>query len=101
MTIKFTEQASIRAGAAGAFRRAILGRTFSPGGVLKSIIMSTPEAVIDQINGLLRELSPEMAFLVFELVACQRHPIIRRKQCGDGFDLARDLIFCDSGLDNH
>ncbi|HSK42789.1 MAG TPA: hypothetical protein VLA83_02760, partial [Candidatus Binatia bacterium] len=37
------------------------GAQFSPGGVLKFNIKSTqPEAVIDQINGLLRELSPDV-----------------------------------------
>ena len=61
VTIKFTEQASIEPERLARFVAQSRGAQFSPGGVLKFNIKSTqPEAVIDQINGLLRELSPEV-----------------------------------------
>jgi transcription-repair coupling factor (superfamily II helicase) len=61
VTIKFTEQASIEPERLARFVAQSRGAQFSPGGALKFNIKSTqPEAVIDQINGLLRELSPEV-----------------------------------------
>jgi transcription-repair coupling factor (superfamily II helicase) len=61
ITIKFTELASIEPERLARFVAQSRGAQFSPGGVLKFNIKSTqPEAVIDQINGLLRELSPEV-----------------------------------------
>jgi transcription-repair coupling factor (superfamily II helicase) len=60
VTIKFTEQAAIEPERLAKFVAQSRGAQFSPGGVLKFNLKSTqPEAVIDQINGLLRELSPE------------------------------------------
>jgi transcription-repair coupling factor (superfamily II helicase) len=61
VTIKFTEQASIEPERLAQFVSQSRGAQFSPGGTLKFNLKSTqPEAVIDQINGLLRELSPEV-----------------------------------------
>jgi transcription-repair coupling factor (superfamily II helicase) len=61
VTIKFTEQAAIEPERLARFVAQSKGAQFSPGGVLKFNIKSTqPEAVIDQLNGLLRELSPEV-----------------------------------------
>ncbi|HEY2914894.1 MAG TPA: transcription-repair coupling factor, partial [Candidatus Angelobacter sp.] len=61
VTIKFTELASIEPERLARFVAQSRGAQFSPGGVLKFNIKSTrPEEVIDQINGLLRELSPEV-----------------------------------------
>ena len=60
VTIKFTEQAAIEPERLARFVAQTRGTQFSPGGVLKFNLKSTqPEAIIDQINGLLRELSPE------------------------------------------
>jgi transcription-repair coupling factor (superfamily II helicase) len=61
VTIKFTEQAAIEPERLARFVAQSKGAQFSPGGVLKFNLKSTqPEAVIDQLNGLLRELSPEV-----------------------------------------
>jgi transcription-repair coupling factor (superfamily II helicase) len=61
VTIKFTEQASIEPEHLARFVARSKGAQFSPGGVLKFNLKSTqPEAVIDQLQGLLRELSPEV-----------------------------------------
>jgi len=60
VTIKFTEEAKIEPERLAKFVAGTKGAQFSPGGVLKFNLKSTqPEAVIDQINGLLRELSAE------------------------------------------
>src|SRR5262249_6141516 len=60
VTIKFTEQAAIEPERLAKLVAQSRGAQFCPGGVLKFALNSTqPEAVIDQINGLLRELSPE------------------------------------------
>src|SRR5215510_8042326 len=62
VTIKFTEQAAIEPERLARFVAQVRGAQFSPGGTLKFSLKSTqPDAVIDQINGLLRELSPETA----------------------------------------
>jgi len=61
-TIKFTEQAQIEPDRLARFVAHSKGAQFSPGGVLKFNLKSTqPDEVIDQINGLLRELSAETA----------------------------------------
>jgi transcription-repair coupling factor (superfamily II helicase) len=61
VTIKFTEQASIEPELLARYVAQTKGAQFSPGGVLKFNLKSTqPEAVIDQLQGLLRELSPEV-----------------------------------------
>jgi transcription-repair coupling factor (superfamily II helicase) len=61
VTIKFTEQASIEPELLARYVAQSKGAQFSPGGVLKFNLKSTqPEAVIDQLNGLLRELSPDV-----------------------------------------
>jgi len=61
-TIKFTEQAQIEPERLARFVAQSKGAQFSPGGVLKFSLKSTqPDEVIDQINGLLRELSAETA----------------------------------------
>jgi transcription-repair coupling factor (superfamily II helicase) len=61
-TIKFTEQAQIEPERLARFVAQSKGAQFSPGGVLKFNLKSTqPDEVIDQINGLLRELSAETA----------------------------------------
>jgi transcription-repair coupling factor (superfamily II helicase) len=60
VTIKFTEQAQVDPERLARFVASTRGAQFSPGGVLKVSLSSTqPEAIIDQLNGLLRELSPE------------------------------------------
>ncbi len=60
VTIKFTEQAAVDPERLARFVAQNRGAQFSPGGVLKFGLKSTqPEAIIDQLNGLLRELSPE------------------------------------------
>jgi transcription-repair coupling factor (superfamily II helicase) len=60
VTIKFTEQAQIEPERLAKFVAGTKGAQFSPGGVLKFNLKSTqPEAVVDQLNGLLRELSAE------------------------------------------
>jgi transcription-repair coupling factor (superfamily II helicase) len=62
VTIKFTEQAAVDPEQLARFVAASKGAQFSPGGVLKFNLKSTqPEAIIDQLNGLLRELSAETA----------------------------------------
>jgi len=59
-TIKFTEQAQVDPERLASFVAQSRGAQFSPGGVLKFHLKSTQaEQVIDQVNGLLRELSPE------------------------------------------
>jgi hypothetical protein len=61
VTIKFTEQAAIEPERLARFVAQSKGAQFSPGGVLKFNLKSIqPEAVIDQLQGLLRELSPEV-----------------------------------------
>jgi transcription-repair coupling factor (superfamily II helicase) len=61
VTIKFTEQASIEPELLARYVAQTKGAQFSPGGVLKFSLKSIqPEAVIDQLQGLLRELSPEV-----------------------------------------
>ena len=61
VTIKFTEQAAIEPERLAHFVAQARGAQFSPGGVLKFSLKSTqPEELIDQLNGLLRELSPEV-----------------------------------------
>ncbi|HEY2498467.1 MAG TPA: transcription-repair coupling factor [Candidatus Angelobacter sp.] len=61
VTIKFTEQAAIEPERLARFVAQARGAQFSPGGVLKFNLKSTqPEDVIDQLQGLLRELSPEV-----------------------------------------
>jgi transcription-repair coupling factor (superfamily II helicase) len=61
VTIKFTEQAAIEPERLARFVAQARGAQFSPGGVLKFSLKSTqPEELIDQLNGLLRELSPEV-----------------------------------------
>jgi transcription-repair coupling factor (superfamily II helicase) len=60
ITIKFTEQASVDPERLARFVAQARGAQFSPGGVLKFSLKSTqPEAIIDQLHGLLRELSAE------------------------------------------
>jgi transcription-repair coupling factor (superfamily II helicase) len=60
VTLKFTEQAQIEPVRLARFVAQTRGAQFSPGGVLKFNLKSTqPADVIDQLNGLLRELSPE------------------------------------------
>src|SRR5690348_16919427 len=60
VSIRFRENASIEPERLARFVAQAKGAQFSPGGVLKFSLKSTqPEAVIDQLNGLLRELSPE------------------------------------------
>jgi transcription-repair coupling factor (superfamily II helicase) len=62
VTIKFTEQAAVDPEQLARFVAASKGAQFSPGGVLKFNLKSTQsEAIIDQLNGLLRELSAETA----------------------------------------
>ncbi|HYL93533.1 MAG TPA: hypothetical protein VEW69_10290, partial [Alphaproteobacteria bacterium] len=62
VTIKFTEQAAIDPERLARFVAQSPGAQFSPGGVLKFKLKSTQaEAVLDQLNGLFRELSPEVA----------------------------------------
>jgi len=60
VTIKFTEEAAVEPERLAHFVAQNRGAQFSPGGVLKFNLKSTqPEAIIDQLHGLLRELSPE------------------------------------------
>jgi transcription-repair coupling factor (superfamily II helicase) len=62
VTLKFTEQAQVDPERLARFVAGSRGAQFSPGGALKFNLNSTqPEAIIDQINGLLRDLSPETA----------------------------------------
>jgi transcription-repair coupling factor (superfamily II helicase) len=62
VTIKFTEQAAVDPESLARFVAQSKGAQFSPGGILKFNLKSTqPEAIIDQLNGLLRELSAETA----------------------------------------
>ncbi|HEY6304866.1 MAG TPA: transcription-repair coupling factor [Candidatus Angelobacter sp.] len=62
VTVKFSERAAVDPEQLARFVAASKGAQFSPGGVLKFNLKSTqPEAVIDQLNGLLRELSAETA----------------------------------------
>ncbi|HLW51989.1 MAG TPA: transcription-repair coupling factor [Candidatus Angelobacter sp.] len=62
VTVKFTEQAAIDPERLTRFVAQTRGAQFSPGGILKFALKSTgPEAIIDQLNGLLRELSAEAA----------------------------------------
>jgi transcription-repair coupling factor (superfamily II helicase) len=60
VTVKFTEQAQVDPERLARFVAGSRGAQFSPGGTLKFTLKSTkPEEIMDQINGLLRELSPE------------------------------------------
>jgi transcription-repair coupling factor (superfamily II helicase) len=60
VTVKFTELAQIEPARLARFVAQNRGTQFSPGGVLKFTLKSTqPEMIIDQLNGLLRELSAE------------------------------------------
>ena len=60
ITLKFTEQAQVDPERLARFVANERGAQFSPGGVLKFHLKSTQQAeIIDQLNGLLRELSPE------------------------------------------
>lgn len=60
ITVKFTEMAQIEPTRLARFVSQNRGAQFSPGGVLKFTLKATqPEAIIDQLNGLLRELSAE------------------------------------------
>ena len=62
VTVKFTEQASVDPEKLARFVAQARGAQFSPGGVLKFNLKSTqPESVIDQLQGLLHELSAETA----------------------------------------
>ena len=62
ITIKFTEEASIEPEKLARFVAQTRGAQFSPGGVLKFSLKSTqPEAIVDQLHGLLHELSAETA----------------------------------------
>jgi transcription-repair coupling factor (superfamily II helicase) len=62
VTIKFTEQAAVDPEPLARFVAGTKGAQFSPGGVLKFNLKSTqPSEIIDQLNGLLRELSAETA----------------------------------------
>jgi transcription-repair coupling factor (superfamily II helicase) len=61
VTIKFTEQAQIEPERLAQFVARSRGSQFSPGGVLKFNLKGTqPEDVIEQLQALLRELSPEV-----------------------------------------
>jgi transcription-repair coupling factor (superfamily II helicase) len=61
VTIKFTETAQIEPERLAQFVARSRGSQFSPGGVLKFNLKGTqPEDVIEQLQGLLRELSPEV-----------------------------------------
>ncbi|HEY6250676.1 MAG TPA: transcription-repair coupling factor [Candidatus Angelobacter sp.] len=61
VTIKFTEQAAVDPERLAKFVAQTRGAQFTPGGVLKFTLKSTqPEAVMEQVSGLLRELSAEM-----------------------------------------
>ena len=58
--VKFTEMAQIEPARLARFVSQNRGTQFSPGGVLKFTLKATqPEMIIDQLNGLLRELSAE------------------------------------------
>ena len=60
VTVKFTEMAQIEPARLARFVSQNRGTQFSPGGVLKFPLRATqPEMIIDQLNGLLRELSAE------------------------------------------
>ncbi|HEY6348635.1 MAG TPA: transcription-repair coupling factor [Candidatus Angelobacter sp.] len=60
LTIKFTEQASVDPERLAKFVARTRGAQFTPGGVLKFTLKSTqPEAVMEQVSGLLKELSAE------------------------------------------
>jgi transcription-repair coupling factor (superfamily II helicase) len=62
VTVKFTEQAAIDPERLTRFVAQTRGAQFSPGGILKFNLRSTqPEDIIDQLNGLFRELSEETA----------------------------------------
>jgi len=62
VTIKFTEQAQIDPERLARFVAQTRGSQFSPGGVLKFNLKSTqPEPLIEQLSGLLRDLSAEPA----------------------------------------
>jgi transcription-repair coupling factor (superfamily II helicase) len=61
VTVKFTEQAAVDPAQLARFVAQNRGAQFSPGGVLKfNLKLTQPEAIIDQLTGLLRELSPKM-----------------------------------------
>jgi len=61
ITIKFTEQATVDPERLARFVARARGAQFTPGGVLKFTVKSTqPEPLMEQISGLLRELSAEV-----------------------------------------
>jgi transcription-repair coupling factor (superfamily II helicase) len=65
-TVKFTEQAQVDPERLARFVAGSRGAQFSPGGTLRFALKSTkPEEIIDQIHGLLRELSPEAVALTW------------------------------------
>jgi transcription-repair coupling factor (superfamily II helicase) len=60
ITIKFTEQAAIEPERLARFVARTKGAQFTPGGILKFHLKSTqPEALIDQVSELLKELNAE------------------------------------------
>jgi len=60
VTIKFAEAATIEPERLARFVAQTKGAQFTPGGVLKFNLKSTqPQAVIEQVGSLLRELSAE------------------------------------------
>ena len=60
VTLKFSEQAAVDPERLAKFVAQTRGAQFTPGGVLKFTLKSTPaDAVIEQLGGLLRELSAE------------------------------------------
>ncbi|HKE31876.1 MAG TPA: TRCF domain-containing protein, partial [Candidatus Angelobacter sp.] len=60
VTIKFTEQAAVDPERLARFVADSRGAQFSPGGVLKFTLKSTqPQGILEQVSGLLRELSAE------------------------------------------
>jgi transcription-repair coupling factor (superfamily II helicase) len=62
VTIKFTDEAAIEPEKLARFVAQTKGAQFTPGGVLKFNLKSTqPQAVIEQVGGLLRELGAETA----------------------------------------
>ncbi|HEY6971136.1 MAG TPA: transcription-repair coupling factor [Candidatus Angelobacter sp.] len=61
VTIKFTEQAAVDPGRLARFVAQNRTAQFTPGGVLKFTLKSTkPESIMEQVSGLLRELSAEV-----------------------------------------
>jgi transcription-repair coupling factor (superfamily II helicase) len=63
VTVKFTEQAAVDPERLAKFVAQTHGAQFTPGGVLRFTLKSTrPEAIMEQVSGLLRELSAEPVF---------------------------------------